>query len=170
MRITQTLDIDEAELEERFVRSSGPGGQNVNKVSTAVELRFDLAANRSIPDFARGKLKRLAGRRLTTEGIIVIQADRFRSQEQNRSDARERLKELVMESLSGPSHASRPSRRVAPENDASTPRRRAARSRRCAAARSRWTELSWLRLRNCYAAWFACCVVSCTVLANSSRA
>jgi ribosome-associated protein len=102
MRITQTLDIDEAELEERFVRSSGPGGQNVNKVSTAVELRFDLAANRSIPDFARGKLKRLAGRRLTTEGIIVIQADRFRSQEQNRSDARERLKELVMESLERP--------------------------------------------------------------------
>jgi ribosome-associated protein len=102
MRITPTLDIDEAELEERFVRSSGPGGQNVNKVSTAVELRFDLAANRSIPDFARGKLKRLAGRRLTTEGIIVIQADRFRSQEQNRSDARERLKELVMESLERP--------------------------------------------------------------------
>jgi ribosome-associated protein len=102
MRITPTLDIDEAELEERFVRSSGPGGQNVNKVSTAVELRFDLAANRSIPDFARGKLKRLAGRRLTTEGVIVIQADRFRSQEQNRSDARERLKELVMESLERP--------------------------------------------------------------------
>jgi ribosome-associated protein len=102
MRITPTLDIDEAELEERFVRSSGPGGQNVNKVSTAVELRFDLAANRSIPDFARGKLKRLAGRRLTTEGVIVIQADRFRSQEQNRSDARERLKELVIESLERP--------------------------------------------------------------------
>jgi ribosome-associated protein len=102
VRITPTLDIDEAELEERFIRASGPGGQNVNKVSTAVELRFNLAANRSIPDYARGKLKRLAGRRLTTEGIIVIQADRFRSQEQNRSDARERLQELVVEALERP--------------------------------------------------------------------
>jgi ribosome-associated protein len=102
MRITPTLDIDEAELEERFVRASGPGGQNVNKVSTAVELRFDLAANKSIPEYALGKLKRLAGRRLTTEGIIVIQADRFRSQEQNRADARERLKELVLEALERP--------------------------------------------------------------------
>lgn len=102
MRITPTLDIDEAELEERFIRASCPGGQNVNKVSTAVELRFNLAANRSIPDYARGKLKRLAGRRLTTEGIIVIQADRFRSQEQNRSDARERLQQLVVEALERP--------------------------------------------------------------------
>jgi ribosome-associated protein len=102
MRITPTLDIDEAELEERFVRASGPGGQNVNKVSTAVELRFDVSANRSIPEYALGKLKRLAGRRLTTEGVIVIQADRFRSQEQNRSDARARLKELIAESLERP--------------------------------------------------------------------
>jgi len=102
MRITPTLDIDETELEERFVRASGPGGQNVNKVSTAVELRFDLAANRSIPEYALGKLKRLAGRRLTTDGVIVIQADRFRSQEQNRADARARLKELILEALERP--------------------------------------------------------------------
>jgi ribosome-associated protein len=102
MRVTPTLDIDETELEERFVRASGPGGQNVNKVSTAVELRFDLAANRSIPEYALGKLKRLAGRRLTTDGVIVIQADRFRSQEQNRADARARLKELVLEALERP--------------------------------------------------------------------
>jgi ribosome-associated protein len=102
MRVTPTLDIDEAELEERFVRASGPGGQNVNKVSTAVELRFDLAANKSIPDYARAKLKRLAGRRLTIDGAIVIQADRFRSQEQNRSDARERLRELIAEALQRP--------------------------------------------------------------------
>jgi ribosome-associated protein len=99
MRITPAIDIDESELEERFVRSSGPGGQNVNKVSTAVELRFNLAANTSIPDYARAKLKRLAGRRLTLDGVIIIQADRFRSQEQNRSDARERLKDLIAEAL-----------------------------------------------------------------------
>ena len=99
MRITPAIEIDESELEERFVRSSGPGGQNVNKVSTAVELRFNLAANTSIPDYARAKLKRLAGRRLTLDGVIIIQADRFRSQEQNRSDARERLKDLIAEAL-----------------------------------------------------------------------
>jgi ribosome-associated protein len=99
MRITAAVDIDEAELEERFVRSSGPGGQNVNKVSTAVELRFDLRANSSVPEYARVKLKRLAGRRLTLDGVIIIQADRFRSQEQNRSDARERLKDLIAEAL-----------------------------------------------------------------------
>ena len=99
MRITPAIAIDELELEERFVRSSGPGGQNVNKVSTAVELRFNLAANTSIPDYARAKLKRLAGRRLTLDGVIIIQADRFRSQEQNRSDARERLKDLIAGAL-----------------------------------------------------------------------
>jgi ribosome-associated protein len=99
MRITPAIDIDEAELEERFVRSSGPGGQNVNKVSTAVELRFDLRANSPVPEYARAKLKRLAGRRLTLDGVIIIQADRFRSQEQNRSDARERLKDLIVEAL-----------------------------------------------------------------------
>ena len=99
MRITPAIDIDELELEERFVRSSGPGGQNVNKVSTAVELRFNLAANTSIPDYARAKLKRLAGHRLTLDGVIIIQADRFRSQEQNRSDARERLRDLIAEAL-----------------------------------------------------------------------
>ena len=102
MRVTNTLEIDEAELEERFVRASGPGGQNVNKVSSAVELRFDLAANTSIPDDARQRLKRLAGRRLTIDGVIVIQADRFRSQEQNRADARARLVELVKKALVRP--------------------------------------------------------------------
>lgn len=102
MRISPTVDIDEKELEERFVRSSGPGGQNVNKVSTAVELRFNLAGNTTIPPAARARLVKLAGRRLTDEGVLIIQADRFRTQEMNRSDARKRLAEIIAESLIAP--------------------------------------------------------------------
>ena len=87
--------IPEEELEESFVRASGPGGQNVNKVSTAVELRFDVRRSPSLPPAIRARLLRLAGRRLTKDGVLVIRADRFRTQEQNRADARERLAELV---------------------------------------------------------------------------
>ena len=102
MRVSANLDIDEKELEERFVRSSGPGGQNVNKVSTAVELRFNLAGNTYIPPPAKARLVKLAGRRLTDDGVLIIQADRFRTQDMNRSDARKRLAELIAESLIAP--------------------------------------------------------------------
>jgi ribosome-associated protein len=95
LKITDQISLDERELEERFVRASGPGGQNVNKVSTAVELRFDVVGSPSLPEGVRVRLARLAGRRLSDEGILVIRADRFRTQERNREDARERLAELI---------------------------------------------------------------------------
>jgi ribosome-associated protein len=95
LRITDTIAIDEADLEERFVQSSGPGGQNVNKVATAVQLRFDVAGSPSLPEGVKRRLKSLAGRRLTSDGILVIDARRFRTQERNRADARERLVDLI---------------------------------------------------------------------------
>jgi ribosome-associated protein len=95
LKVTDQISLDERELEERFVRASGPGGQNVNKVSTAVELRFDVERSASLPEGVRVRLRRLAGRRLSDEGILVIRADRFRTQERNREDARERLAELI---------------------------------------------------------------------------
>jgi ribosome-associated protein len=97
LRVTESVTLDEDELEERFVRSSGPGGQNVNKVSTAVELRFDVAASSALPGEVRARLVRLAGRRLTDEGVLIIRAERFRTQERNRDDARERLFDLIRE-------------------------------------------------------------------------
>ena len=89
--------IPDEELEVAFVRASGPGGQNVNKVSTAVELRFDVRRSASLSPTVRSRLLVLAGRRMTKAGVLVIRADRFRTQEQNRADARSRLQELIAE-------------------------------------------------------------------------
>ena len=97
IHLTPKIAIEDGELKEQFIRASGPGGQNVNKVSTAVELRFDVFANRSIPGPVKSRLIGLAGTRLTKDGVLVIRADRFRSQNSNREDALARLKELVAE-------------------------------------------------------------------------
>ena len=95
IRVTKTIVLDESEIKERFVRSSGPGGQNINKVATAVQLRFDLRNSRSIPDEVRERLVRSAGKRVTGEGVLGIEARRFRTQERNRQDARDRLVEWI---------------------------------------------------------------------------
>jgi ribosome-associated protein len=93
--VTPAIQLDERELEESFIRASGPGGQNVNKVSTAVQLRFDARGSPGLPDDVRARLFKLAGHRLTLDGVIVITAQEFRSQDRNRSAAREILFELI---------------------------------------------------------------------------
>lgn len=95
LRITRDLTLDEAEIEERFVRASGPGGQNVNKVSTAVQLRLDVAHSPSLPPAIRARLSQLAGRRMSGDGVLTITAQRFRTQSRNRADALSRLLELL---------------------------------------------------------------------------
>lgn len=95
MQITQTLFIDEKEIAESFIRASGPGGQNVNKVSTAVQLRFDVAHSPSLPEDVRSRLLVMVRSRLTKEGVLIITAQRYRSQDQNRQDARHRLAEMI---------------------------------------------------------------------------
>lgn len=102
LQATATIAIPESELEERFIRASGPGGQNVNKVASAVQLRFDVASSPSLPAAVKQRLARLAGRRLNEEGVLLIEASRFRSQERNREDARERLLALIAEAAVPP--------------------------------------------------------------------
>jgi ribosome-associated protein len=95
IRITDNIIIDEKEIKEDFIRASGPGGQNVNKVATAVHLRFDVNNSPSLPDDVRERLVRLAGRRITGDGILIIKAGRFRTQDRNRQDAIDRLVDLI---------------------------------------------------------------------------
>ena len=120
LHITETLAIADWELTEQFIRASGPGGQNVNKVSTAVELRFEAARSPHLSDPVKSRLKRLAGRRWTTEGAIVIQVDETRSQARNRDIARERLADLIRQALVTPK------RRIATKPTLGSQRRRLA--------------------------------------------
>ena len=125
MDITPTLAIPDSELSESFVRASGPGGQNVNKVASAVELRFDVAHSGALPDALRTRLLARRDRRLTADGVLVIQSNRFRDQARNREDARERLAEIVRAAL----HV--PKKRIA------TKPTRASKERRIAAKKKR---------------------------------
>jgi len=112
--VTPNLSIDEAELEFSFIRASGPGGQNVNKVSSAVQMRFDARRSPSLPNDVSIRLQKLAGSRLTLEGVIVITANRFRTQEANRRDAIERLSEMIAKATEVPvvRRPTRPSKAV----------------------------------------------------------
>jgi ribosome-associated protein len=130
--ITADLTLDEREISESFIRASGPGGQNVNKVASAAQLRFDVAASPSLPEPVKARLARPAGKRLTQDGVIVITAQRFRSQERNREDALDRLVALIRRAAEPP----KPRRKTRP-NAAQRERRLAGKARRAAVKRQR---------------------------------
>jgi len=136
IQITHDLAIDEEELQEEFAQAAGPGGQNVNKVASAVRLRFDAARSPSLPEEVRVRLLRLAGQRVTADGVIIIHARRFRTQEQNRADARARLIELIRRAAVAP----RPRRPTRPSQAAQL-RRLEAKRRRSQLKRARQTYL-----------------------------
>jgi ribosome-associated protein len=135
IRVTDRIWLDEREIEERFVRASGPGGQNVNKLSTAVELRFDVRHSPSIDDAVRARLERLAGQRLTRAGVLVLSAERHRTQERNRADALQRLVELVRRAAVAPKprRATRPT--AASKRERAESKRRRSRLKRLRGAR-----------------------------------
>src|SRR5689334_17472292 len=102
IRVTDSISLEESELDESFVRSSGPGGQNVNKLSTAVQLRFDVRRSRSLPNDVAIRLMSIAGSRMTKDGVLVLIAQQHRTQERNRADARERLIAMIQEAAVRP--------------------------------------------------------------------
>ncbi|CAM5766698.1 aminoacyl-tRNA hydrolase [Labrys miyagiensis] len=138
IEITPTLFIDEREIDEDFVRSSGPGGQNVNKLSTAVQLRFNIRTSPSLPNEVAIRAQKLAGKRLTQDGVVVIVAQRFRTQDRNREDARERLVALLREAATPPP----PPRRATKPSKAAKARRLESKSRRSSVKSLRGGKIS----------------------------
>jgi ribosome-associated protein len=138
MFVTPTCAIEEKEIREEFIRASGPGGQNVNKVATAVQLRFDVQRSPSLPDDVRGRLLTLGGKRITEDGVLVIDARRFRTQDENRRDARNRLAALIRKAAEKP----RPRRKTRPTMT-SRQRRLDTKQRRAQTKRMRGPIAEW---------------------------
>lgn len=133
--INNSITIAGWELIEQFIRASGPGGQNVNKVSTSVQLRFDVRSSPALPDRVKANLVPIAGRRLSKDGVLLIEADRFRTQDRNRQDARERLKALIVEAAAPPP----PRRRKTKPTKGSVERRLKAKAGRSTIKKNRGT-------------------------------